>query len=109
MSGRPRFAISLHPDTTTTTRPPETIAFVGYSWPHFAQIRQARVERTTPYASLPLRIAPLDTFASVHPAAYLPPLQLLAAGSVPDITPRLSAECHRLEHCLPGYQAGLGG
>ena len=28
---------------------------------------------------------------------------------MPDIAPRLSAECSGLEHCLPGYQAGLGG
>jgi len=109
MSGRPRFATSLHPETTATTRPPETIAFVGYSWPHFAQIRQALVERMASYACLPLRIAALDTFSSVHTTAYLQQLQRMAEGSVPDVAPRLSAECSGLEHCLPGYQAGLGG
>ena len=109
MSGRPRFATSFHPETAATTRPPETIAFVGYSWPHFAQIRQALAERTASYASLPLRIAPLDTFSSVHTAAYLQQLQRMAEGGMPDVAPRLSAECHGLEHCLPGYQAGLGG
>lgn len=109
MSGQPRFATSLHPETAATTRSPETIAFVGHSWPHFAQIRQALVERTTSYLTLPLRVAPLDTFGSVHTAAYMEQLQLMAAGSVPDVMPRLSAECSGLEHCLPGYQAGLGG
>jgi acetoin utilization deacetylase AcuC-like enzyme len=109
MSGRPRFATSLHSETAATTRPPETIAFVGYSWPHFARIRQALVERTASYSSLPLRIASLDAFSSVHTATYLQQLQLMAAGSVPEVGPRLSAECYGLEHCLPGYQAGLGG
>jgi acetoin utilization deacetylase AcuC-like enzyme len=109
MSGRNRFAISLHPETTATSRPPETIAFVGHSWPHFAQVRQALSERVTSYPVLPLRIAPLDTFSSVHTTAYLQRLQLMAAGRVPDAASRLSAECHGLEHCLPGYQAGLGG
>jgi len=109
MSGRSRFATSLHPETTATTRPPETIAFVGHSWPHFAQIRQALAERTAFYPALPLRIAPLDAFSSVHTAAYLQQLQRMAEGTVPDVTPRLSAECSGLEHCLPGYQAGLGG
>ena len=109
MNGRPRFATYFHPETAATTRSPETIAFVGHSWPHFAQIRQALVEHTVSYPSLPLRIAPLDIFASVHTATYLQQLQLMAAGSVPEVAPRLSAECQGLEHCLPGYQAGLGG
>jgi hypothetical protein len=43
MSRHPRFATSLHPEPAATTSPPETIAFVGYSWPHFAQIQQASV------------------------------------------------------------------
>ena len=109
MNGRPRFATYLHPETTATTRPPETIAFVGYSWPHLAQIRQELEERTASYPSLPLRVAPLDTFGSVHTAAYLQQLQLMADGTTPDVAPRLSVECSGLEHCLPGYQAGLGG
>ena len=109
MNGRPRFATYLHPETMATTRPPETIAFVGYSWPHVVQIREALVERAAPYPSLPLRIAALDTFASVHSAAYLQQLQLMAADTRPDILPRLSAECSGLEYCLPGYQVGLGG
>jgi hypothetical protein len=62
MSRHPCFATYLHPETMATARPPETIAFVGYSWPHFAQIRQALVERTSSYPSLPMRIASLDTF-----------------------------------------------
>src|SRR4051794_31754854 len=101
MSGRPRFATSHHPETASTTRPPETIAFVGHSWPHFAQTRQALAERTVSSPPLPLRVAPLDTFASVHSATYLRQLQLMAAGTVPDVAPRLSAECYGLEHCLP--------
>lgn len=109
MSGRPRFATYFHPETASTTRPLETIAFVGHSWPHFAQIRQALVERTISYPTLPLRIVRLDSFASVHTAAYLQQLQLMAAGTEPEVTLRLSAECSGLEHCLPGYQAGLGG
>jgi acetoin utilization deacetylase AcuC-like enzyme len=109
MSGRPRCATYLHPETTATTKPPETIAFVGHSWPHLAQIREALVERTAFYPSLPLRIAALDTFGSVHTPAYLQQLQLMADGMMPDMVPRLSAECSGLEHCLPGYQAGLGG
>jgi acetoin utilization deacetylase AcuC-like enzyme len=109
MSRRPRFATYLHPETAATTRPPETIAFVGHSWPHFAQIRQALAERAVAYPTLPLQIAPLDAFSSVHTAAYLQQLLLMAAGGVPDVAPRLSAECQGLEHCLPGYQAGLGG
>jgi acetoin utilization deacetylase AcuC-like enzyme len=109
MNRHSRFATYLHPETTATTRPPETIAFVGYSWPHFAQIRQALAERTVSYPVLPLRIAPLDTFSSVHTAAYLEQLQRMAEGIVPDVAPRLSAECQGLEHCLPGYRAGLGG
>jgi len=109
MSGRPRFATSFHPETAATTRPPEPIAFVDHSWPHFAQIRQALVERTASYPSLPLRIALLDIFSSVHTTAYLQQLQLMAAGTMPDVAPRLSAECSGREHCQPGYQAGLGG
>ena len=109
MKDRPRFATYLHPETAITTRPPETIAFVGHSWPHFTQIRQALAERTLSYPALPLRIAPMDTFSSVHTAAYLGQLQRMAEGIVPDVRPQLSAECHGLEHCLPGYQAGLGG
>src|SRR5215213_3485139 len=109
MSGQPRFATSLHPETAATTRPPETIAFVGHSWPHFAQIREALAERTASYSALPLLIASLDIFSSVHTAGYLQQLQRMAEGSVPEVPPRLSAECSGLEHCLPGYQAGLGG
>ena len=109
MSGRPRFATYLHSETAATSRPPETIAFVGHSWPHFAQVRRALAQRAAAYAALPLRIAPLDAFASVHTAAYLQQLQQMAAGIVPEVAPRLSAECQGLEYCLPGYQAGLGG
>jgi acetoin utilization deacetylase AcuC-like enzyme len=109
MSRRPRFATYLHPETTATTKPPETIPFVGYSWPHLAQLRECLAECTASYPSLPVRIAPLDTFGSVHTAAYLQQLQRMAGGVTPDRAPRLSAECSGLEYCLPGYQAGLGG
>ena len=109
MSSRPGFAAYLHPETTATTKPPETIAFVGYSWPHAVQIREALVERAASYPSLPLRMAGLDTFRSVHTATYLQQLQLMADGTTPDVMPRLSAECSGLEYCLPAYQAGLGG
>jgi acetoin utilization deacetylase AcuC-like enzyme len=103
------FATYLHPETTATTKPPDTIAFIGHSWPHFAQIRQSLVGCTASYPSLPLRIAPLETFGSVHTPAYLEQIQLMAGNTPPAVLPRLSAECSGLEYCLPGYQAGLGG
>jgi acetoin utilization deacetylase AcuC-like enzyme len=109
MIRRPQFATYLHPETMATSKPSDMIAFVGYSWPHWAQIWQALVERTASYATLPLRIAAFNTFGSVHTAAYLQQLQLMAAGTPPTVLPRLSAECSGLEYCLPGYQAGLGG
>src|SRR5262245_1514962 len=77
MKGRPRFAIYLHPETTATTKPPETIAFVGSSWPDVVQIRQALVEHTASHPSIPLRIAALDIFGSIHTATYLQQLQLM--------------------------------
>ena len=106
---KPRFATALHAETLATTKPRERIAFVGHSYPHAAQIRQALAARTASYPTLPLRIADIAAFGSVHTAAYLEQLQMMASGTTPDIRPRLSAECQGLEHCLPGYQAGLGG
>jgi acetoin utilization deacetylase AcuC-like enzyme len=104
-----QFATYLHPETMATSKPPESIRFVGKSWPHFAGIRHALAERLSHYPVLPLRIAALDTFSSVHTAAYLQQLQLMAANMPPDVPPRLSAECTGMEYCLPGYQASLGG
>ena len=105
----PRFAISMRPELTALSKPVESIPFVGKSWPHFAEIRRALDERLGAYPALPLRIAALDTFASVHAATYLEQIQLMAADTPPDVLPRLSAECTGMEHCLPGYKASLGG
>jgi acetoin utilization deacetylase AcuC-like enzyme len=105
----PRFATYMHPEITALSKPPESIRFVGKSWPHFAEIRRALAERLRAYPALPLRVAPIDTFASVHTATYLEQIQLMAADTPPPALPRLSAECIGMEHCLPGYQASLGG
>ncbi|MFL5804761.1 MAG: histone deacetylase, partial [Roseiflexaceae bacterium] len=104
-----RFATYLHPEIMALSKPPDTIRFVGFSWPHFAEIQRGLAERLRHYPSLPLHIAALDTFSSVHTAAYLQQIQLMAADTPPDVLPRLSAECSGMEYCLPGYQAGLGG
>lgn len=106
---QPRFATYLHPETTRLSKPAEQIAFVGQSWPHFAQIRQQLHERMAGYAALPLRIAPLEQFGSVHSAEYLAALQQMASDTPPMAPPRLSIECSGMWHCLPAYQASLGG
>jgi acetoin utilization deacetylase AcuC-like enzyme len=103
------FATYLHLETMATSKSPDRIAFVGFSWPYFAQVRQALTERLESYPRLPVRIAPLDAFSVVHAAPYLQQLQLMAADTPPAVPPRLSIECAGLEYCLPGYQAGLGG
>lgn len=105
----PRFATCIHPETLVTTRPPDTIHFVGKSWPYVAQVRHALAERLASYPTLPLRLAPFDTFATVHTETYLRQIEQMAAGQELIDPPRLSAECSGLEYCLPGYQAGLGG
>jgi acetoin utilization deacetylase AcuC-like enzyme len=108
MRGR-RFATYLHPETVATSKQPDSIPSVGFSWPYFNQVRQALLPRLKAFPMLPLRTAALDIFSAVHTAAYLQQLQLMAADTPPVVLPRLSSECIGFEYCLPGYQASLGG
>ncbi len=103
------FATYLHPETIATSKPANSIPFVGFSWPYFSQVRQSLALRLAAYPSLPLRVADLDRFGTVHTSAYLQQLQLMAADTPPANLPHLSRECSGLEYCLPGYRAGLGG
>jgi acetoin utilization deacetylase AcuC-like enzyme len=103
------FATYLHPETVATSRPPETIGFVGHSYPYFSRVREALAVRLAGYPSLLLREAPLQSFAAVHSAAYLQQLVAMARGERPTPGPKLSAECVGLQHCLPGYRYALGG
>jgi acetoin utilization deacetylase AcuC-like enzyme len=104
-----RFATYLHSQTAATSKPPEQIAFVGFSWPHFSQLRERLAERLGAYPALPLRTVPLDMYGAVHTTTYLEQLQLMAADTPLESLPRLGSECIGMEYCLPGYQASLGG
>ncbi|MFK7801810.1 MAG: histone deacetylase family protein [Anaerolineae bacterium] len=103
------FKIYLHPETCATSKPASEIDFVGKSYPHYAEIRRRLADQIeNNYQHLPLRIAKLEEFLSVHTQSYLSKLQSLSNGNkVEDL--RLGMECTGLEYCFPGYQAGLGG
>lgn len=99
------FATYLHFETAATSKLPASIPFVGFSWPYFSQIRQSLALRLAAYPSLPLRLADLDRFGTVHTSTYLQQIRLMATDTPPASLPRLSRECSGLEYCLPGYQA----
>lgn len=104
-----RFATHTYAHTVDTSRPAGEIAFVGRSYPHFSQVREALASALHDYTALPVRRATFEDYLRVHTAGYLLALQQMAAGEQPAQMPRLSIECQGLEYCLPGYLYGLGG
>lgn len=105
----PTFAVYLHPHIGQTSKPLESIRFIGHSVPYFSQVRQSLEARLGGYAQLPLRQVDLNEFARVHHTHYLKQLTRMAADEEITDPPRLSAECTGMEYCLPGYGYGLGG
>lgn len=103
------FAVYLHPEVATTSRPRETITFVGQSLPYVDQVRAALAGAVANYPALPLARADLALYQAVHDRAYLDAI-VRAAHSDSDALPLpVNAECAGLEHCLPGYEHSLGG
>jgi acetoin utilization deacetylase AcuC-like enzyme len=102
-------AVYLHPETCLTSRPIEQIRFIGYSLPHFEQVREELARELAAYPLLPLRRADFAEFQRVHRLDYLTAIQRVAADGRGSERPRLSVECTGYEYCLPGYQYGLGG
>jgi len=51
----PKFAIYLHPQVTALSKPAEQIAFTGFSWPYWQQVRRELAGLLKQYPSLPLR------------------------------------------------------
>lgn len=103
------FALYLHSETCLTSKDPDQITFVGQSYPHYCSIR-TRLDKEIGqlHPALDLRIADFDRFSTVHLTTYLAKIERLAAEEkVSDL--KLGMECTGLEHCLPGYRAGLGG
>jgi hypothetical protein len=60
------FATYLHPQTFCTSKPIESISFMGYSFPYYNQVRQALAQALAEYPALPLRKAQRRNFQSVH-------------------------------------------
>jgi acetoin utilization deacetylase AcuC-like enzyme len=103
------FAAYLHPEVAATSRPRETIRFVGQSLPYYDQVRAALAGAVAEYPALPLARAELTRYRTVHDDAYLDAIQRAARGD-PTVAPLpVNAECAGLEHCLPGYAHSLGG
>lgn len=106
----PAFKVYLHEHTVYTSKPPEDIKFVGYSYPHFSQLRAELANKLGGiYPQLPIREASIEDYAHVHDPAYLDKLQRLARDEQPDDPIHMSIECIGYEHVLPGYRFGLGG
>ncbi|MEM7028970.1 MAG: histone deacetylase [Chloroflexota bacterium] len=104
-----QFATYLHPHTCYTSRPVSPDVFVGYSYPHYSQIREGLATALNDYTELPVKNVEYDQYRRVHSQDYLDKLTLMAADQPIDAPPKLSAECRGYEYCLPGYQYGLGG
>ena len=106
-------ATYLHPQTFCTSKPIQSISFIGHSFPYYNQVRQALAKALAEYPTLPLRKAQRRNFESVHTPEYLRKLALQALENPLDqgsaALPELSIECQGLEYCLPGYLYGLGG
>jgi acetoin utilization deacetylase AcuC-like enzyme len=104
-----KFATYLHPHTCYTSKPSHLLKFVGYSFPHYSQIRQELEKALIDYSSLNIRKADLSEYLRVHTPEYLNQLILMAENQPLDKKPKLSIECTNLEYCLPGYSYSLGG
>lgn len=104
-----KLATYLHPHTCLTSKSPDLISFVGYSYRHFSQIREELEKSLADYPSLPVRKVDYREFERVHSPDYLKTLEQMALNQPVDEKPRLSLECTGLEYCLPGYLYGLGG
>ena len=103
------FATYLRPETYLTSREVSPDLFIGYSYPHFAEIGRQLAEALSDYPKLPLRQAPYEEFRRVHTEGYLNALRLMAEDQPVEKRPRFSAECSGYQYCLPGYGYGLGG
>ena len=88
------FATYLHTETTATSKPPDSIPFVGFSWPYFGQVRQALARRLEIYAALPVRMADLELFGTVHTSAYLQQIQVNAAAHHVDVLANYDPQKH---------------
>lgn len=107
------FATYLHPQTFCTSKPIQSISFMGHSFPYYNQVRQVLAQALAEYPALPLRKAQRRNYLNVHTAEYLRKLALNALekplDEVSAALPELSIECEGLEYGLPGYLYGLGG
>lgn len=103
------FGVYLHPEVATTSRPRETITFVGQSLPYFDQVRAALADAVASYPALPLARADLALYWAVHDDAYLDAILQASQGDHDAPPLPVNAECTGLEHCLPGYEHSLGG
>jgi acetoin utilization deacetylase AcuC-like enzyme len=109
----PQFAAYLHPHTCYLSKPIDSIKFSGYSYPYFAQVRQALVHSLNPYPQLSIRKAYYHDYVTVHDPKYLKKITLKALNKPLDQVslelPKCSIECEGLEYCIPAYLYGLGG
>jgi acetoin utilization deacetylase AcuC-like enzyme len=105
---RPGFAVALHPENFSTSKPREEIEFIGQSLPYYDSVRRALAERLPDYPTLSPASCDLEDFERVHTQNYLHNLQRLANGDAGITEPRRSAECAGLEFALPGYRYTLG-
>src|SRR5687768_10685904 len=65
------FAVYLYPEVAATSRPRETITFVGQSLPYFDQVRAGLADAVATYPALPLARADVALYRAVHDDAYL--------------------------------------
>ncbi|MBF0239615.1 MAG: histone deacetylase [SAR324 cluster bacterium] len=103
------FAIYLHEEVFSSTKPLEEITFAGLSYPYFRRVHQSLRQKLGHYPQIPLRKADFDNFSRVHPPRYLQKIRELAAGTIDSKELHWSLECLGLEYFIPGYEFSLGG
>ncbi len=104
-----KFVTYLPPQTCHTLKPAEEIDFVGYSYPHYSQVRAELEKRLGEYPNIPPREANFSIYSTVHTDEYLHKLTLMATDQHVTDPPRLSRECTGYPYCLPGYLYSMGG